>query len=212
VRAAGESEGEGEPRPRRTQRERREATTARLVDAAIASLLDVGYAKTTVKEVCGRAGLSHGALFRVFPSFLDLVVAAGVEVARRQIAEFEGRFVRTTAEGGDPLVVGLRLLREACHSPSNVVFYELLVAARTDRGLREALAPAMRQYYEAIRRAAARVPGAGAIAPETLEAFLFTAIHTFDGESLARIVLPRPEVEERGMALLVRALRAETGL
>lgn len=207
---AAAASGEGATKPRRTQRERREATVGKLVDATIASLLAVGYAKTTVKEVCRRAGLSHGALFRVFSSMLDLVIAAGEEVARRQIAEFEGRFARSV-EGGDPLVLGLGLLREACHSKSNVVFYELLVAARTDRELREALRPAMRRYHDAIRQTAARVPGTEALAPETLEAFLFTALHTFDGESLTRTVLPQPEIEDRSMALLVRAMHAAAG-
>jgi AcrR family transcriptional regulator len=207
---AAATPGEGVTKPRRTQRERREATVGKLVDATIASLLAVGYAKTTVKGVCRRAGLSHGALFRVFSSMLDLVIAAGEEIAGRQIAEFEGRFARSV-EGGDPLVLGLGLLREACHSKSNVVFYELLVAARTDRELREALRPAMRRYHDAIRQTAARVPGTEALAPETLEAFLFTVLHTFDGESLARTVLPQPEIEERSMALLVRAMHAAAG-
>src|SRR5262245_39193440 len=92
--------------PRRTQRERREATIAALVDATIESLLDVGYAGTTVKEICTRAGLSHGALFRFFPSVLELVLAAGREVGRRQISSFEKSFARAR-KGPDPIGAAL---------------------------------------------------------------------------------------------------------
>lgn len=49
------------PRLRRTQEERSQETRARLLDATIESLIDVGYAGTTTTAVCERAGLSRGA-------------------------------------------------------------------------------------------------------------------------------------------------------
>jgi AcrR family transcriptional regulator len=189
-------------KPRRTQRERRETTIKKLVDATLASLLEVGYARTTVKEICTRAGLSHGALFRFFPSVLDLVLAAAEAVAKRQIDEFEARFARA-ANVAAPLTTAIGLLRETCRSSTNTVFYELLIAARTDPDLRRAMRPSMERYYEAIRQTAHRVPGTEAFPPEMLEVLLFTAIHLFDGEALARIVIRDPEGEERRMALLM---------
>ena len=80
--------------PRRTQQERRETTIKKLLQATIDSLREVGFVRTTVKEICKRAGVSHGALFRFFPSVLDLVLAASEEVGRRHIAEFHARFAR----------------------------------------------------------------------------------------------------------------------
>jgi AcrR family transcriptional regulator len=186
---------------RRTQRERREATIKRLLDATVESLLAVGYARTTVKEISSRAGLSHGALFRFFPSVLDLVLAAGEEVARRQIAEFERKFARMK-DGSDPIATALGLLRSACRSPTNAVFYELLLASRTDATLRRALKAPMRTYYDAIRTAALSVPGVETIPVELLDTLIFTAVHLFDGETLARSVLPLPEVEDRRIELL----------
>src|SRR5262249_52280112 len=125
---------------RRTQEERRARTIQKLVAATIDSLQEVGYARTTVKEICRRARLSHGALFRFFPTVLSLVLAAAEEIGRRQIAEFDERFAKIK-RGQDPLGAALALVRDACRSPINMVFYELLVAARTDRALRAALAP-----------------------------------------------------------------------
>src|SRR5690606_38197790 len=138
-------------------------------------------------------------LFRFFPSVVDLVVAAGEEVARRQIAEFERRF------GGKKqptLADGLLLLREACRSDINTVLYELLIAARTDRELKKALRGPMKRYFQAIRDTAHRLPGAEAFPRETFELLLFTAIHVFDGEALASIVLPQKELEQPRLALL----------
>jgi AcrR family transcriptional regulator len=194
---------------RRTQRERRETTIKKLVDATIESLLSVGYARTTVKEVVSRAELSHGALFRFFPSMLDLVLAAGAEIAQRQIAEFERRFERAR-KGEEPIAAALKLLRAACRSPTNAVFYELLLAARTDAALRRALEPQMRRYYAAIHDAALTVPGMDVLDPELLDVLLFSTIHLFDGETLARSVLSLPELEERRLELLIALVRSRS--
>lgn len=51
-------------------------TRHRLVDAAIESLVDVGFAATTGVEVCRRAGLTRGALNHHFPDFTDLLADA----------------------------------------------------------------------------------------------------------------------------------------
>lgn len=184
---------------RRTQSERRETTIAKLVNATIESLRDVGYGATSVKEVCNRAGLSHGGLFRHFASMHELFVAAAEEVARRQIAQFEDR--RPTE-----LPAAIRALRDACRSPMNTVWYELLNAARTDENLRRALQPAAELFYQAIRATAARLPGVDALPKDLFDTLIFTLVHVFDGESIARVVLPSPEREERRMDLLVGIL------
>jgi AcrR family transcriptional regulator len=196
--------------PRRTQRERREATIAALLDATIASILAVGYARTTVKEICARAELSHGALFRFFPSLIALVIAATEEVTRRQIAQFEARFARASP-GAEPLATALAILRDTCRGPTNTVLYELLVAARTDEGLRRALRPALRRYDAAIFATARKVPGTDALPDGALELLLTTVIHAFDGEAMQRAVWPRPDLDAPRMDLLVGLLRCFSG-
>ncbi|MFQ6329290.1 TetR/AcrR family transcriptional regulator [Nocardia sp. CWNU-33] len=74
------------PRPRRTQQERRAATAAELVDATIVAIGKVGYQRATVQEICGRAGLPAGAMFRPFDSRLHLIVRTSEEVFTRQRA------------------------------------------------------------------------------------------------------------------------------
>ena len=60
----------------RTQEARSAAMRARLIEAAIQSLVDRGYAATTVVEVCKRAGVTRGALFHHFDDLADLLGAA----------------------------------------------------------------------------------------------------------------------------------------
>ena len=50
----------------RTQAERRHATQAKVLEAAIDALLDVGYARFTATDVAARAGVSRGAQSHYF--------------------------------------------------------------------------------------------------------------------------------------------------
>lgn len=61
---------------RRTQAERSASTRALLVDAAIDSLVEHGWAATTSVEVCARAGVTRGAFVHHFASLPALLAAA----------------------------------------------------------------------------------------------------------------------------------------
>jgi AcrR family transcriptional regulator len=61
---------------RRTQAERSASTQARLVEAAVACLVERGWAATTTVEVCARAGVTRGAFAHHFESLPALVAAA----------------------------------------------------------------------------------------------------------------------------------------
>src|ERR1700726_1497854 len=61
------------PKRRRTQAERRAATRAALLDAAIECLVEAGYAKTTTGRIAERAGVSPGAVQYHFSSKAQLL-------------------------------------------------------------------------------------------------------------------------------------------
>jgi AcrR family transcriptional regulator len=63
-------------RERRTQRERSDSTKTRLADAAIESLVDRGWAATTVVEVCARAGVTRGAFHHHYDGLAELLADA----------------------------------------------------------------------------------------------------------------------------------------
>ena len=195
------------PEGRRTQQERRETTIGKLIEATIAALQEVGHSRATVAEICGRAGVSQGALFRHFATRLDLLVATADEVSRRQVAEFDERFAGREA-GRESVVEAIRLVRERARSPINMVWYELLQAARTDPELRDRIGPALRRFAREIdARGRAWAKAAGYPADRVL-AMLTILMHYVDGEAAISRVLSGgagdtyDEREDRSFALL----------
>ena len=69
----------------RTQQQRREDTIARLLDASIDTIIEVGYARASAKVITQRAQVSDGALFRHFPTMGDFMAATAHEAGRRQL-------------------------------------------------------------------------------------------------------------------------------
>lgn len=200
---------EGAP-VRRTQEQRRAETIAKIVEAAIESIEQVGYHRTSLGEICARAGVSKGGLFRHFDSRLDVIVAAAQEVAQRHMAAFD-----ELRPEESPLSVEevLAFARSRVRHETNVVWLELLMAARTEPDLRQRLAPMTRQLYDDIEnRAVANF--ADLQLPEPLIRLLVTSVvHMFDGEAIIGYSYPRPEVDAariEGAARLAHALAGRT--
>lgn len=195
-----------EPRPaaRQTQRERRAATVGKLLDATIDALYKLGYARTSIQEICRRAGVSHGGLFRHFETRLDLVVAAADEVGTRLVEQFRAGVAKVSEEQ-DALSAALRQLREQTLSPLSAVWHEVLNAARTDEDLRQRFQPVADRSYSKIRAAALELPGIETFPAHMLEPALFAVLNLFEGEAMARHVRDRQDLDEP-MFYLARSL------
>lgn len=75
------------------KQDRSRATRERLLEAAVASLAESGWARTTVATVAARAGVSRGAAQHHFPTRGDLVTAAIRHMTQVRLEE-----VRSTLE------------------------------------------------------------------------------------------------------------------
>jgi AcrR family transcriptional regulator len=195
------------PKLRRTQEERRGATVRKLLDAAADTLVEVGYARCTVQEICGRAEVSQGGLFRHFATREELMVAVGRDVGERILARYQEEFERLAGHA-DPLRISLELLRSTVRSPLNQAWVELAVAARTNAVLRTALAPVAERYYADIEALGRKlVPDlASALGPQ-FAVLLDTVITIFDGENVHRLLVAKPEIEAQRIELLLALLR-----
>lgn len=191
----------------RTQQQRREETVARLLEACIASIIDVGYARASAAVVTKRAGMSVGALFRHFETMSDFMAATASEVLRRQVESFTKQVAEIPAER-PALEAALTILRDVTSSPTNAVLYELLVAARTDESLNAHLREALGPYAAKIQEAARALPGADDVPAETFTVLVALLTNVFDGAALVRGVLPDPELEERRIAVLTDLIGA----
>lgn len=192
--------------PRRTQSQRREATISALVDAAVAALGEVGYARTTTNEIARRAGVSQGGLFRHFESRLDVILAAADAVRARQFVDFRAGLVSMSDFEVAEVV---RLLRRATRAPINAAWYELLVAARTDAELRQRLEPLAERYHEEIIELGRALPIAASMPTVELDTIVLGIVHMLDGEALTATVFPHPEQEDVRVEQLVRILAGQ---
>lgn len=136
---------------RRTQAERRAATQAKLLDAALESLRTHGYAGTTVVDVQQRAGVSRGALQHYWPSKAELVVAA-VDRLFDEIINNNVREVTRELPLGDRIDIGVEELWASFQTPLFAVSLDLWSSARTDADLRAVLIPHERRLGEEIRK------------------------------------------------------------
>jgi AcrR family transcriptional regulator len=185
----------------RTQRQRREETVGRLLEACIASIIEVGYARASAAVITKRAGVSVGALFRHFETMGDFMAATASEVLRRQVESFTKQVAQIPADG-PALEAALTILRDITGSPTNAVLYELMIAARTDEKLNAHLRDVLGQYTAKIYDAARALPGAESFSEETFPVLVALMTNVFDGAAIVRGVLPEPDIEERRIALL----------
>jgi AcrR family transcriptional regulator len=189
---------------RRTQKERREGTIRKILDAATDTLIDNGYAEASVQRICDRAGVSQGALFRHFPSREDLMVAVGEDVGARILEAYRKKVAKHTS-----IVDAVEVIRHACRSRINAAWYELQLAARTNEHLREALEPVSRRYYEHIIEMARELkPEAALKLGPMFDLVVTSIIALFDGETTHRFVVRDSKLEEARLGLIVRAVQS----
>jgi len=185
----------------RTQRERREETIARLLDASIDTIIEVGYARASAAVIAKRAQVSDGALFRHFPTMGDFMAATAHEVMRRQIDLFTKRVAELPADQ-PALEAAVKIHWDVTTNATNTVMFELLVAARTDEKLRATLQDVLVEYAANIYDTARALPGADQFPEETFAALVAILTNTFDGAAIVRAVLPQPEIEDKRIELL----------
>ncbi|MGV9799064.1 TetR family transcriptional regulator [Mycobacterium sp. NPDC003449] len=189
----------------RTQQQRREETIARLLDASIEMIVEVGYARSSAAVIARRARVSDGALFRHFPTMGDFMAATAREVARRQLELFAKLVAEIPAEQ-PPMQAVLTIVRDLTGNDTNAVIHELMVAARTDEKLSAALRQVFSEYAVNIYETARTMPGGEQIPQADFAAAIAVALNTFDGAALFRPVLAKPELDDGRIALLTELL------
>lgn len=122
------------------QQVRSRATQARLLDAALDSLVERGWSGTTTTAVAQRAGVSRGAQLHHYPTKTALVIAAVEHLTQRRAAELLAE-ADALPGGAKRLDRVLDMLAASFTGPLFVAALELWVAARTDQELRDALVP-----------------------------------------------------------------------
>ena len=189
----------------RTQQQRREETVARLLDASIAAIVEVGYTRASAAEITKRAGVSVGALFRHFDTMGDFMAATAHEVLRRHLDQVTKKVAGMPADRPDFDAL-LAILHDVTLSPTNAVMYELMVAARTDENLRGTLQEVLTEWAGKIYDAVRLLPGGDKVPEKTLAFVVITLLNLFDGAAIARAVAPQRDINAEQLALLAALL------
>jgi AcrR family transcriptional regulator len=163
----------GVQEPAGWQAQKSAATRNLIVEAAARCIIEAGYARTTTIAIAEKAGLSRGAMLHHFPAKLDVVRATIEFLFRSRLASFR----RALARGARPDEDRVRVFVAGCWAeasqPALLATSELALAARSERGLAAAVAPAQVAYareWRDLARVVLRDPdGSAAPADTTLD-------------------------------------------
>ena len=153
-----------------------------ILDAAVACLVEDGYAGASTLAVQARAGVSRGRLLHHFPSRAELLVAAADHLATTKLEEVRLRAAALMADGPtgrERVDRAIDLMWATFQEPPFWAATELWTAARTDPALRAALRAEERRLRAAMTAVGdgigARRSPASPIYPELTE-LLFTSM------------------------------------
>jgi len=196
--------------PRRPQQARSLRTRRALLDATLACLAELGFARTSTTDVCRRAGVSQGALFKHFGSKKALFAATVEHLFLELVDDYRAAF-EAIADSEDRVGAAVRLLWRTFTRPRLQVAFELYVAARTDAELRQALEPVLREHRSNIHaQAAALFPEAAGSHPE-FGTVVDLIVDAMQGAALGRMVLEDDAMLERELRRLEALARRELG-
>ena len=127
------------------QAQKSASTRNLILEAAIKCFVELGYARTTTTLIAKKAGLSRGAMLHHFPSKLDIVRAAVEYLHAKRLRALRKSMVKQPA-GTDHVRQGVEAYWGHVRHPLFVAFFELAVAARTDKELAAILRPAQQAF------------------------------------------------------------------
>jgi AcrR family transcriptional regulator len=144
-----------EPRPRGPHAERRAATRAKLMEAAVHCLNVVGYAETSTVRVAATAKVARGSLLHQFPTRVDLILAVADHAAKAQ-GEFISAALAKVRPGRERYIASVDASRAALQRPESRALVEIIIATRHDPELAARIADFAQRFDAGVSRGARR--------------------------------------------------------
>jgi AcrR family transcriptional regulator len=203
--ARGKAKASG-PGEQGWQAQKSAATREQILSAAVRCIVDLGYSRTTTMKIAERAGLSRGATLHHFPSKLDIIRAAVDYLHERRLRAFRTS-VQSIPDGSDRIKAATDAYWAHATHPIFVAFFELSVAARTDKELRKILHPAQQSFDEEWYKVAQEVFPEWQSDKEAFDLALSLVQHLMEGIAVSGITHPRSDGHEKLHQYLVETLR-----
>ncbi len=136
----------------RTRQTRKASNTRfRILEGALDSLLDLGYANTTISTICERAKMSRGATQFHFPTKQAVIEALIGHLAQRRLDLYRTDLSKISA-GNDFLDHAIEVYWRQVTRPEFIAQQELVLAARNDPRLAEQISRGMREFVRHSRQ------------------------------------------------------------
>ncbi len=193
------------------QQARAVATRSRLVDAARSLLAEQGMRGTTTAAVAARAEVSQGALFKHFPTKIDLLASSTAAVLASLVEAFRaGLPRRRPVELEGRVRAGVAALWRVFRLPAMQGVFEVYLAARTDPELARAITPLLTEHRANIlREARALLPELAGDA--ALESGVDAVVYAMQGVALG-VFASDERVEREHLAFFERLAANELAL
>jgi AcrR family transcriptional regulator len=194
--------------PRGPNAERRAATRAKIMEAAVRCLAEFGYAATSTPLVARLAKVSRGSLLHQFPTKADLMLGvAEYAAAARGATVFQE--LTPYPEGPDRFLHGVDAVWASLHTPAAIALMEVTIAARSDPELAQRYPIFAGDLEERLHRARMRMADNLGV-PERLEEIEAMAHLTrvaLNGLAMDSVFIGRKSPDEERVLRMLKALR-----
>jgi AcrR family transcriptional regulator len=194
--------------PRGPNAERRAATRAKIMEAAVRCLAEFGYAATSTPLVARLAKVSRGSLLHQFPTKVDLMlgVAEYASVARgAKVIEALAPY----PEGPDRFLHGVDAVWASLHTPAAIALMEVTIAARSDPELAERYPAFAGDLEDRLHRARIRMADNLGVPErlEEIEAMAHLTRMALNGLAMDSVFIGRKSPDEDRVLALLKDLR-----
>lgn len=162
-RAAAKKRAKPRAPVRRTNAERTAETRSKLIQAAIETLFERGYAAATTIEVTKRAKASRGAMLHHFPTRVDLLLATAEHIIFSQ-RDYRRDKLASIQDNWQRFAAAADVTWEVQQQPATIALLEIMLGSRSDNELRKRVAPFIREMTAMRAQSAARLASTLAIA------------------------------------------------
>jgi AcrR family transcriptional regulator len=195
-------------KPRGPNAERRAATRAKIMEAAVRCLAEFGYAATSTPLVARLAKVSRGSLLHQFPTKVDLILAVA-EYAMTARGAVVGEELRPYPDGPDRFLMGVDAVWASLHTPAAIALMEVTIAARSDPELAERYPSFADDMEERLRRARVRMASNLGVPQrlEEIEAVAHLTRMALNGLAMESVFIGRESADAPKVLSLLKDLR-----
>ena len=193
------------------QAQKSASTRQLILDAVIHCFVEMGYSRTTTTAIAERAGLSRGAMLHHFPSRLDVVRAAVEHLHAKRLRALRNA-VSDVAADGDHVRQSVDAYWRHVRHPMFVAFFELAVAARTDRELAGILRPAQEAFEREWYQVAVEVFPEWQGRAESFALALDLSHYVLEGMAISFLTHKETERDKRVIGYLEEKIRELAGI